>query len=58
MGLASETGSFRSGKWGDCTVIQAKAGYGEESPEERVLSSSPADVLLTCVGGREVYRAL
>jgi cytosine/adenosine deaminase-related metal-dependent hydrolase len=58
MGLASETGSLRSGKWGDCTVIHAKAGYGGKSPAERVLSSSPADVLLTCVGGREVYRAL
>jgi 5-methylthioadenosine/S-adenosylhomocysteine deaminase len=58
MGLASETGSLRVGKWGDCTVIHAKASYGEESPAEHVLSSSPADVLLTCVGGREVYRAL
>ena len=58
IGLDSETGSLRFGKWGDCTVIQAKDAYGDRSPAERVLSSSPADVLLTCVGGREVYRAL
>jgi len=58
IGVDSETGSLRVGKWGDCTVIRAKTGHGERSPAEPVLSSSPADVLLTCVGGREVYRAL
>jgi cytosine/adenosine deaminase-related metal-dependent hydrolase len=56
IGLDSETGSLVIGKWGDCTVIRAKSGEGP--PAEQVLSSSPADVLLTCVGGREVYRAL
>jgi 5-methylthioadenosine/S-adenosylhomocysteine deaminase len=55
MGIDSETGSLAVGKWADCTVIRLAAGEG--TPAERVLASSPADVLLTCVGGREVYRA-
>jgi cytosine/adenosine deaminase-related metal-dependent hydrolase len=58
LGFDSETGSLRIGKWGDCTVIRARGGYRTESAAEKVLRSSPADVLLTCVGGREVYRAL
>jgi cytosine/adenosine deaminase-related metal-dependent hydrolase len=55
IGVDSETGSLRVGKWADCTVIRVPPGPG--SPAQRVLASSPADVLLTCVGGREVYRA-
>ncbi|HEU4680718.1 MAG TPA: amidohydrolase family protein [Gemmatimonadales bacterium] len=58
LGFDTETGSLRIGKWGDCTVIRARGGYRTESAAEKVLRSSPADVLLTYVGGREVYRAL
>jgi 5-methylthioadenosine/S-adenosylhomocysteine deaminase len=55
IGLEAETGTLEPGKWADYTVIRLASGRG--SPAERVLASSPADVLLTCVGGREVYRA-
>jgi cytosine/adenosine deaminase-related metal-dependent hydrolase len=58
IGLDSETGSLRAGKWGDCTVIGGEARNRKESPAEQVLRSSPADVLLTCVGGTEVYRRI
>jgi hypothetical protein len=37
-------------------VIRLPAGDGP--PTERVLATSPADVLRTYVDGREVYRAL
>jgi cytosine/adenosine deaminase-related metal-dependent hydrolase len=56
--LESETGSLRVGKWGDCVVIKTQPASQGKSPAERVLEASPEDVLLTCVGGREVYRAL
>jgi 5-methylthioadenosine/S-adenosylhomocysteine deaminase len=51
----TEIGSLTVGKWADCTVIRLRARDG--MPEEQVLASSPADVQLTCVGGKEVYRA-
>jgi cytosine/adenosine deaminase-related metal-dependent hydrolase len=57
LGLESEIGALRVGLWGDCTVIRLPAGRAADaSPAEQVLASSPAQVLLTCVGGREVYR--
>jgi 5-methylthioadenosine/S-adenosylhomocysteine deaminase len=56
LGLESETGSLRVGRWGDCVVMRVKNGE-QGSPAELVLASSPADVLLTCLGGRDVYRA-
>jgi 5-methylthioadenosine/S-adenosylhomocysteine deaminase len=55
LGIDSETGSLRSGKWADVTVIRPRGGG---TPVERVLASSPKDVVLTYVGGREVYRSL
>jgi 5-methylthioadenosine/S-adenosylhomocysteine deaminase len=57
LGLDIETGSLQVGKWGDCAVIQVSDRGGRQSPAERILASSPGDVLLTCVAGREVYRA-
>jgi cytosine/adenosine deaminase-related metal-dependent hydrolase len=56
IGVDSETGSLRAGKWGDCVVVRAVPGPG--TPAERVLAGSPGDVLRTYVGGREVYRSL
>jgi cytosine/adenosine deaminase-related metal-dependent hydrolase len=56
LGIEAETGSLVAGKWADCTIIRLAAAGG--SPEERVLASSPADVLRTYVGGREAYRSL
>jgi cytosine/adenosine deaminase-related metal-dependent hydrolase len=55
LGVETETGSLRPGKWADYTVIRLSDGPG--APAERVLGSSPRDVLLTCVGGREVYHS-
>lgn len=56
LGIDSETGSLRAGKWGDCTVIRVPPT--NTAPEDLVLASSLGDVLLTFVGGREVYRSL
>jgi cytosine/adenosine deaminase-related metal-dependent hydrolase len=54
IGIEANTGSLEVGKWADCTVIRLpRTG---NSPVARVLASSPADVLLTCVAGKEVYR--
>jgi 5-methylthioadenosine/S-adenosylhomocysteine deaminase len=56
LGLESETGSLQTGKWADCTVIRTHPGSAP--PVEQVLVSAPEDVLLTYVGGREVYRSI
>lgn len=58
LGLDNEVGSLRPGKWGDCTVIALPESGPDGAPAERVLASSPECVLLTCLAGREVYRAL
>jgi 5-methylthioadenosine/S-adenosylhomocysteine deaminase len=56
LGIGGDTGSLVPGKWGDCTVIRVP---GDQRPvTEQVLSSRPTDVLLTCQGGKEVYRAV
>jgi 5-methylthioadenosine/S-adenosylhomocysteine deaminase len=57
LGLDGEIGSLRPGKWADCTVVRLTQEPGG-SPAERILASSPADVLLTCLAGRDVYRPL
>jgi aminodeoxyfutalosine deaminase len=56
LNLDHEIGSLRVGKWGDCAVI-ATNGALSEPPAEQVLASGPGDVLLTCLAGREVFRA-
>jgi 5-methylthioadenosine/S-adenosylhomocysteine deaminase len=55
LGLDSQTGSLRAGKWADCTVIRLPQPAADST--EQVLASSRGDVLLTWVGGKEVYRA-
>jgi 5-methylthioadenosine/S-adenosylhomocysteine deaminase len=55
LGLESEIGSLSVGKWGDCAVIALSDQREKGSPVERVLSSSPADVVMTCIGGKDVY---
>jgi 5-methylthioadenosine/S-adenosylhomocysteine deaminase len=55
IGIDAGTGSLSVGKWADCTVI--RLGQIGGTPAQRVLASSPEDVLLTCVAGKEVYRA-
>jgi cytosine/adenosine deaminase-related metal-dependent hydrolase len=55
LGIGDDTGSLVPGKWGDCIVIRIP---GDQRPvAEQVLSSRPNDVLLTCQGGKEVYRS-
>jgi cytosine/adenosine deaminase-related metal-dependent hydrolase len=57
LGLAGEIGSLSTGKWGDCVVIRV-SGAEKRGPAELVLASTPADLRLTCLAGRDVYRAL
>lgn len=57
LGLEAETGSLRKGKWADCVVIRLGRAP-VRTPAEAILASAPADVLLTCLAGRDVYRAL
>jgi cytosine/adenosine deaminase-related metal-dependent hydrolase len=56
LGVDSEAGSLRPGKFADCTVIRVPAG--RRTAAELVLASSPSDILRTYVGGREVYSSL
>ena len=58
LGLATETGSLCRGKWADCVVIRLPGAESDADPAEHVIASSSADVMLTCVGGRDVYRPL
>ena len=58
LGLESETGSLRPGKWADLVVIRLPSTESEADPVEHVIASRSADVMLTCVGGRDVYRPL
>lgn len=58
LGLAGETGSLQIGKWGDCVVLRIQNREKEKSPAELALAGSPADVWLTCLSGRDVYRAI
>jgi 5-methylthioadenosine/S-adenosylhomocysteine deaminase len=55
LGLQGAVGSLEPGKWGDCVVI--RCGAPDITPEEQVLASSPRDVQVTLLGGRDVYRA-
>ena len=55
LGMESEIGSLHPGKWADLTVVQLSSSSA--APAEQVLSSSTPDVLLTYLGGREVYRS-
>jgi len=55
LGMESEAGSLRPGKWGDCAVI--RISESEASPAEAVLASTPDHVLFTCIGGRDVFHA-
>lgn len=56
LGLDRETGSLVPGKWADCVVIRLPRDRGRVL--EDIASSSPSDVLLTYVGGKEVYRSV
>ena len=55
LGLGDETGSFVTGKWADCVAIRVPDD--DRTIAQRVLASSPSDVLMTYLGGKEVYRS-
>lgn len=55
LGMESEAGSLRPGKWGDCAVI--RVSRSQAPPAEAVLAGAPGDVLFTCLGGRDVFHA-
>jgi 5-methylthioadenosine/S-adenosylhomocysteine deaminase len=57
LGLDSEIGSLRPGKWGDCALILLPAQVSEQSILDQVLASGPEDVLATYLSGGSVYRA-
>jgi 5-methylthioadenosine/S-adenosylhomocysteine deaminase len=56
LGLESEIGSLRAGKWGDCVVIEPMAS-AVLPPAERVLASGPNDVVATYLAGKAVVRS-
>jgi 5-methylthioadenosine/S-adenosylhomocysteine deaminase len=58
LGMDTETGSLRKGKWADCVVMRLPPHGTTRTATEQVLASSPADIMLTCVGGRDRYRPL
>ena len=57
IGMEAEIGSLRKGKWADFVVIRRR-GHERMQPAAEVLASSPADVMLTCLAGKDVYRPL
>jgi 5-methylthioadenosine/S-adenosylhomocysteine deaminase len=54
LGLDRELGTLSTGKWGDLTAVEDRGDQFD--PFARVLGAAPADVLLTMVGGKAVYR--
>lgn len=56
LGLAAELGSLTAGKWGDLAVVCPAAVQQDTPPLHAVLQASPADVVLTALGGRVVHR--
>jgi 5-methylthioadenosine/S-adenosylhomocysteine deaminase len=58
LGLGSETGSLKPGKWGDVTAVAPRTRVlGPDSdPIEQALASAPGDTIVTVLGGRLVYR--
>ena len=56
LAMEAEVGSLTPGKWGDCLLLRPAAEVGA-GPLDQALASGPADVLLTILGGRDVYRA-
>jgi 5-methylthioadenosine/S-adenosylhomocysteine deaminase len=56
LDLEREVGSLTPGKWADCVVL-SPGRRGAGGPEDAALASGPGDVVLTILGGRDVYRA-
>ncbi|MEO8031315.1 MAG: amidohydrolase family protein [Gemmatimonadota bacterium] len=56
LGLEAEIGSLAPGHWGDAVAIRIPPAATAEQALELALASRPDDVVLTILGGREVYR--
>ena len=56
LGLETEIGTLAVGKWADGVVLRPRAGADRADPAALALASGPADVVLTVLGGRDVYR--
>jgi cytosine/adenosine deaminase-related metal-dependent hydrolase len=57
LGLSEEIGSLTDGKWADCLVLSGGAEVSSGDPAEVALAGGQESVVLTIVGGRDVYRA-
>jgi len=57
LGLESEIGSLTPGKWGDLAVLAPPPAAVGADPARAALHASPAEVVLTVLGGRIVHRA-
>lgn len=53
--LDRELGTLSAGKWGDVIAVNDSSGE-KNDPFAPVVAASPADVLVTMVGGKTVYR--
>jgi cytosine/adenosine deaminase-related metal-dependent hydrolase len=56
LALDGELGSLAVGKWSDAVAIEIPRGTSLSNVAAAILGSTPADVIATFVGGREVYR--
>lgn len=56
IGLGAEVGSLAVGKWGDAVAVEIPTVESAVQLFEAVLNSTAADVRVTWLGGREVYR--
>jgi 5-methylthioadenosine/S-adenosylhomocysteine deaminase len=57
LGLGAEIGSLRAGKWGDLAAFRLPGPVDAGRVADTLVSRTRADVMLTVLGGREVWRA-
>ncbi|HXE57220.1 MAG TPA: amidohydrolase family protein [Gemmatimonadales bacterium] len=57
LGLGTEIGSLRPGKWGDLAAFRLPGPVDSARLADTLVSRTRADVVLTVLGGREVWRA-
>ncbi|HXG44497.1 MAG TPA: amidohydrolase family protein [Gemmatimonadales bacterium] len=57
LGLGAEVGSLRAGKWGDLAAFRLPGPVDSGRVADTLVSRTRADIVLTVLGGREVWRA-